>query len=435
MFKRRDTMFVMFLTMLVAGVGVGAIFPAFAGLFVVVKDGRSGLFLISCIAAGLMLGVANYFIALRVLYKPIVRITEKVILLSQGDLTVRIGLGGQDIIGKLASSIESLSQAFTQLVVDAQAAADQVEEVSNNTRKAAKVTGEVSHKALDIAKDQEVHINRQIDSVNEVRRVIEDINRSLKITEDQISSTAAVATQFAQTSVQGYSLVTDLKDGMEHVQAQALGNEELVTRLEHNSHKIGGITKSIKDISLQTNLLALNASIEAARAGEAGKGFNVVAYEIRQLADQSSHAVKEIEALIKDIQLQMKETANTAKEADLVVKEQGEAVMNTEKSFEDMNNQVEKLIMNVDMIFGSISVIETARAGTLSAIENISAVSQQTAAGSLSVISVVEHQSEAVVSLNLLAKELIENALYLGQAVDNFLVEQEGSGSGMHQFK
>lgn len=155
--------------------------------------------------------------------------------------------------------------------------------------------------------------------------------------------------------------------------------------LEDKSKSISRIVETINSIAQQTNLLSLNASIEAARAGEMGRGFTVVAEEIGKLADQSVKAVKEIEGLIKEIQLQTKNAVNVANQADNIVAEQEIAVNNTEQSLKKLSINVEKLIDNVGMITENIMNIDTARAGTLSAIENISAVSQQTAAAAISV--------------------------------------------------
>ena len=73
-----------------------------------------------------------------------------------------------------------------------------------------------------------------------------------------------------------------------------------INEISDVSKKISDITTVINEISFQTNLLALNAAVEAARAGEAGRGFAVVAGEIRNLAQRSGNAAKEIGSLIKD---------------------------------------------------------------------------------------------------------------------------------------
>jgi len=90
---------------------------------------------------------------------------------------------------------------------------------------------------------------------------------------------------------------------------------EAMGRIEASSRKIGDIVGMIDEIAFQTNLLALNAAVEAARAGDAGKGFAVVAQEVRNLAQRSAQASKEIKGLIAESTDQVKTGADLVKGA------------------------------------------------------------------------------------------------------------------------
>ena len=197
---------------------------------------------------------------------------------------------------------------------------------------------------------------------------------------------------------------------------------ESIEKLEKQSKSIGQIVGVINEIASETNLLSLNASIEAARAGEAGRGFSVVATEIRKLADQSMASAEEIQKIIEEIVKTTKNAANTAKEADNIVHEQQEAVDHTTDAFRSMESQVNVLMSELESILAGVQEMEKTRSATLSAIEEISAVSEQTAASVTDVNSMIGKQLQGVEELSQNSERLSTSAEELGKAVNQFTI-------------
>lgn len=197
---------------------------------------------------------------------------------------------------------------------------------------------------------------------------------------------------------------------------------ENIAALEVKSHSIGQIIQVINEIADQTNLLALNASIEAARAGDAGRGFSVVAEEIKKLAEQSLHAADEINQVIDKIIKQTSDTVTIAKDAEQIVYKQNSIVNNTISTFKNMGDGMKKLTASLSVISENVGNMDSARAGTLSAVESISAISQQTLAASEMVEDIVHAQNNSVSALEEAAKTLAENSSELNQAINQFRI-------------
>mgnify|MGYP003671826659 CR=1 FL=1 len=123
---------------------------------------------------------------------------------------------------------------------------------------------------------------------------------------DQVSSNAAESSAVAERSVaiakKGAEVVQNTIRGMDNIREQIQETSKRIKRLGESSQEIGDIVSLINDIADQTNILSLNAAIQASMAGDAGRGFAVVADEVQRLAERSSAATKQIEALVKTIQ-------------------------------------------------------------------------------------------------------------------------------------
>ncbi|AOF94131.1 methyl-accepting chemotaxis protein [Sinorhizobium sp. RAC02] len=217
--------------------------------------------------------------------------------LSEGDVSFRIT---QPFVAQLDSVRNDFNNSAAKLQ-------DALVHVSENARGIDAGANEIKSAADDLAKRTE----QQAAAVEETAAALE-----------QITTTVRDAAKRAHEAGQ---LVARTRVGAERsgeVVRQAVGAME---RIEKSSNEISNIISVIDEIAFQTNLLALNAGVEAARAGEAGKGFAVVAQEVRELAQRSANAAKEIKALISASNLHVGEgvqlVGNTGTALDAIVTE------------------------------------------------------------------------------------------------------------------
>jgi len=153
-------------------------------------------------------------------------------------------------------------------------------QVSENASNLSSVSDEISAATNDLAKRTE----QQATSVEETAASLEQISATVEEAANRAEEAGRIVDNTRKSAEISGEVVHDAVSAMEGI--------------EKSSVEINNIISVIDEIAFQTNLLALNAGVEAARAGEAGKGFAVVAQEVRELAQRSATAAKEIKALI-----------------------------------------------------------------------------------------------------------------------------------------
>lgn len=190
--------------------------------------------------------------------------------LAEGDLTESMHGEFRGVFLDLQKNMNATMESLRAVMKEVRAAVDMIKSGA----------GELRIASDDLSKRTE----QQAASLEETAAALEEITSAVKSSTDRSAEASAMVGQ-ARTSTEQSSQV--VKNAI-----AAMG------RIEQASDEIGNIINVIDEIAFQTNLLALNAGVEAARAGEAGKGFAVVAQEVRELAQRSATAAKDIKTLI-----------------------------------------------------------------------------------------------------------------------------------------
>ncbi|BAZ42878.1 methyl-accepting chemotaxis protein [Calothrix sp. NIES-4101] len=211
-----------------------------------------------------------------------------------GDLTVRAPIT-EDELGTIADAYNNTLQALRQIVVQVQAAAQQVAEKSHQSN--ASLAG-----LTTLA-------NQQSQELNEALGEFQQMVNSTQTVVGNVELVQIAVKQANQTVELGDNAMDKTVDAIQAIRETVAQTGKKIQKLSESSQKISKVVNLISNFATQTNVLALNAAIEATRAGEYGKGFAVVADEVRSLSRQSAAATIEIEKLVQEIQAETGEVA------------------------------------------------------------------------------------------------------------------------------
>jgi methyl-accepting chemotaxis protein len=293
--------------------------------------------------------------------------------MSSGDLTFRLN-------EPFASDFEALRSDFNAAVGQL---ADSLRAVSDATGSIDSGAREISGSASDLSKRTE----QQAASLEETAAALDQITTNVANSSKRTEEARQLAAEANRSARRSGEVVSNAVEAMQ--------------RIEQSSEQISSIIGVIDEIAFQTNLLALNAGVEAARAGDAGKGFAVVAQEVRELAQRSAQAAKEIKELIRN-------SVDEVSTGVTLVRETGQVLKIIEGQVVSINAQLDAIATSAKEQAVGLTEVNTA-------VNQMDQVTQQNAA-------MVE---ESTAASNSLAAEVDR----LRNIVGEFQINSTGEGN------
>lgn len=227
---------------------------------------------IATIIFGVLLAGFMAFWLIRLIARPLAEAVNIAKSVAGGDLTQQIHVDSSNETGQLLQALKDMNESL----------ANTVSSVRRGTETITVASGEIASGNADLSSRTE----SQAGSLEETASSMEELTSTVRQNADNARQANQLVVSASEVAVKGGSVVSQVVTTMGSI--------------KDSSRKIVDIIGVIDSIAFQTNILALNAAVEAARAGEQGRGFAVVASEVRNLAQRSASAAKEIKALIDD---------------------------------------------------------------------------------------------------------------------------------------
>ena len=262
----------------------------------------------------------------RSITRPVQRALEVANTVAAGDLTSRIEVTTRDEAGQLLQALKTMNENLARTVGTVRSGTDAITVAAS----------EVAAGSQDLSSRTE----QQASSLEETASSMEELTSTVKQNADNARQANVLAEAASQVAQRGGAVIGQVVGTMSDIDASA--------------GKISDIIGVIDGIAFQTNILALNAAVEAARAGEQGRGFAVVATEVRNLAQRSAAAAKEIKALINDSTDKVANGSKLVAEAGATMQEIVDSVRRVTDIMGEITSASQEQTAGIEQINGAV---------------------------------------------------------------------------------
>jgi len=323
---------------------------------------QARLLMVGLASVSVLLAVATSWLITRSITRPMRVAVDVARTVAAGDLTSRIVVDATDETGELLAALKEMNDALLAIVG----------QVRNGTEAMATATNEIASGNLDLSSRTE----QQAGALEETASSMEELTATVKQNAENARQANQLALSASAVATRGGAVVGDV--------VATMGS------INESANKIVDIIGVIDGIAFQTNILALNAAVEAARAGEQGRGFAVVASEVRNLAQRSAAAAKEIKTLIGDSVEKVGEGSRLVNQAGATMEEIVTSVRRVTDIMTEITSATHEQEAGIEQINQAIGEMDSVTQQNAALVEEAAAAAQS--------LQVQSSQLEQVVS-------------------------------------
>ncbi|WP_312163671.1 methyl-accepting chemotaxis protein [Massilia timonae] len=305
-------------------------------------------FILFGLAALAVLASVLYFLVRATVTRPLAEVQAVAARIADGDLTAQVKARRDDEIGRLTGAINEIGARLSSVVGQVRDGAEHIATASQ----------EISTGNLDLCSRTE----EQAASLATTASSMDQLTTTVRQNADNARQADQLARSASEVAQKGGSTVSQVVARMDSI-SQA-------------SRKISDITSVIDGIAFQTNILALNAAVEAARAGEQGRGFAVVASEVRNLAQRSAPAAKEIKVLIEASNSEVDAGSQLVAQAGVTMQEVLDSVQRVTDIMSEISSASQEQTQGIEEINRSVVEMDTVTQQNAALVEEASAAAQ-----------------------------------------------------------
>jgi methyl-accepting chemotaxis protein-2 (aspartate sensor receptor) len=300
------------------------------------------------LVALVLFAVVLFLLVRAVVSRPLARAEEAAERIAAGDLDVHLEIHNKDEIGLVLRSLNNISDNLSGVVGQVRRGAEQITTASS----------EIAQGNLDLSQRTE----EQASSLEETAASMEELSSAVTQNAENASQANQMALAASGIAAKGGEVVAQVVETMGSI--------------TDSSRKIADIISVIDGIAFQTNILALNAAVEAARAGEQGRGFAVVASEVRNLAQRSATAAKEIKELIDDSVNKVETGSKQVEKAGTTMQEVVDSVRRVTDIMAEISHASEEQRAGISQVHEAVTQMDQVTQQNAALVEQAAAAAQ-----------------------------------------------------------